>query len=145
MDFVRADGDTRNFNDYVINVGELVDGTSTAVEIDKDGFTALPGHTYKIYRNEVDYDWNSCSFADDSDPSSKVNALYNEFMVVAGGKISISATENEKITFTLNVDDPEHLTLYKAYSSYDPLRNITIPVSAGNNTISVGQSWSARP
>lgn len=143
VNFVRADGDTRNFNDYVINVGELVDGTSTAVEIDKDGFTALPGHTYKIYRNEVDYDWNSCSFADDSDPSSKVNALYNEFMVVAGGKISISATENEKITFTLNVDDPEHLTLYKAYSSYDPLRNITIPVSAGNNTISVGQSWSA--
>lgn len=134
VNFVRADGDTRNFNDYVINVGELVDGTSTAVEIDKDGFTALPGHTYKIYRNEVDYDWNSCSFADDSDPSSKVNALYNEFMVVAGGKISISATENEKITFTLNVDDPEHLTLYKAYSSYDPLRNITIPVSAGNNT-----------
>lgn len=92
---------------------------SEAIEFDETGFTAIPGYYYKL---SLDTDGFNVTGATYNDVSTGEKSIFswgspNEFQVFGGGEIVFDAVANPEIHFTITIDDPEHLKVYKGYYS----------------------------
>ena len=114
--------DEFKFSDVIREVRNSMD-PSVVVEVDENGFTAYPGQYYIFTFNEDDYtfDQYDCYYLDDNNTTSYLFQYSSpcEFQVIKGGSIYLNATINPIFKFSITIDNPELVEVFRGEIWYD--------------------------
>lgn len=119
----------------------LVD--SKRVELDGNKFTGLPGKYFSLIFNSYDYDVTSADITVEGGNTSSLMSSYGGISgatIFGNSVIDLVVTKKpQTITFNVSIDNPEAVTVYRNYSTWNPTVSWTVALKAGDNTL----NWAA--